>query len=89
MRPSPESRTRALAIGKEEASCPRVVNKITSAKVGKLESSAIGDGRSSFGTKSIAASALAQARGAKKDRKLVSGSGPAALERDLHPERCE
>ncbi len=42
--------------------------KVTSAKVAKQASSALRDGRSSSRTKSIAASALAQAKGGKKGK---------------------
>jgi hypothetical protein len=46
----------------------RSSSKVTSAKVAKKASSALRDGRSSSRTKSIAASALAQARGGKKGK---------------------
>jgi hypothetical protein len=45
---------------------PRQSNKVTSAKVASKASKALGDGRSSARTKSIAASALAQAKAKKK-----------------------
>jgi hypothetical protein len=46
----------------------RSSSKVTSPRVAKQASGALRDGRSSSRTKSIAASALAQARGGKKGK---------------------
>lgn len=61
----------AESAGGQEGGSPvprRGRSKVTSAKVARKASSALRDGRSSSRTKSIAASALAQAKGNKKGK---------------------